>query len=350
MGTRQLPLTENCPKPLLPFANIPLATHTVRLLLQQGVDEFIFLLHHLPERFPKVLGDGGDFGCRIKYVGISENLGTAGCVKYVENEIDRTSLIFSGDLIAEINLDAMMQSHRQRGAQISLAIRPEPLPNAYGVVEADAKGRIIRFQEKPSQAELFSNWISGGVYLVEPGFLKNFPSDGPLSFEREVFPFFAENRKPIYGMPLAGYWRDIGTPSSYLKAHEDFLDHKLPAVYYQNASQITSGGNLIGAKVIIDGKCTIEQCVIGDGCYIENGAALRNCVLWEGVRVGRDAVLERCIAANGARLSPGAKLSDKSIAAPTTEKRTGAYVGLNGSTETSKLDTGLHSSVTVQVA
>lgn len=325
LGTRLLPLTEHLPKPLLPFANIPLAKHTMRLLKHQGINEFVFLLHHQPDKFPEVLGDGHDAGCSIKYVSFSENFGTAGCVKQVEKEIDQTALIFSGDIIADIDIDAMLKTHRQRRAQISLAIRPEPLPSAFGVVQADSRGRIIRFHEKPTQAELFSNWINCGIYLVEPGFLKNFSGDRPLSFEREVFPSFAENRKPIYGFPLAGYWRDMGTPASYLRTHEDFLDGKLPAVYYQCAPH-TARAHLIGAGVVIDGSSRIERSVIGDGCVIEKDTELRNCVLWDGVRVGRGAKLSECIVGSNARVDSGTEASCKSIVAEENTLPSAAYI------------------------
>jgi len=351
MGTRLRPLTDHRPKPLLPFANVPLAKHTVRLLHEQGIDEFIFLLHHRSDDFPKLLGDGESLGCRIKYISISENLGTAGCIKFVEKEINESALIFSADLIADFNLNAMLQSHRRRAAHITIAIRPELSPRAFGVVQADSKGRIIRFHEKPTQAELFSNWINCGIYLVEPGFLKSFPADTPLSFEREIFPSFAENHKRFYGFPLAGYWRDIGTPSSYLQAHEDFLDGKLPRIYYQTEQQrVSANRNLLGARIRIDGNCRIERSFIGDGCIIEKNAGVRHSVIWEDARIGSEAMLEKCIVANGANIAPGAKLIEQSVAAQSPETLSGMRGEqslLNGA---SKLDREFHPSAAVQAA
>jgi NDP-sugar pyrophosphorylase family protein len=351
VGTRLRPLTEDQPKPLLPFANVPLARHTVRLLQQQGVTEFIFLLYYLPEAFPPLLGDGADLGCRIEYVSLSDDRGTAGCVKHVEKKIEQTSLIFSGDLVADLNLAAMLQWHRHRGAQITLAIRPEPLPSAYGVVQADSKGRIVRFQEKPTQAELFSNWINCGIYLVEPGFLKNFPSTVPLSFEREIFPFLAENRKAIYSFSLAGYWRDIGTPSSYLQAHADYLDGKLPAAYYQSPqSRVTERRNVIGAKVNVDSSCRIERCFIGDACIIEKSAELRNSVLWEGVRVGSGAKLSDCIVGSSARLAPGVEITGISMLAARSEIGFGMRARPKGKLDAPAIAPDFDCRLTVQAA
>lgn len=356
LGSRLRPLTETCPKPLLPFANIPLAEHTISLLQRQGINEFVFLLHYKPEAFPPLLGDGRKWGCRIEYVSLPEELGTAGCVKFVENRIEETSLIFSGDLIADLNIEAMLESHRRRSAQITMAIRSEASPLAFGVVRADSKGRVVQFQEKPTQAELFSNWMNCGIYLVEPGILQNFPARVPLSFEKQVFPLLAEQRKAFYAFPLAGYWCDIGRPAAYLQAHIDFLERKLPAVYYQHAPSMIStknaSNNLIGAKVRIDGTSRIERCCIGDGCIIERGAELRDSVLWDGVRVGSEAKLSQCVAGRGSRIGAGAEIFGPSLLAAGGDVRAGSRIGTNG-TVVSSLSSYLPtyaSSVTVQAA
>jgi NDP-sugar pyrophosphorylase family protein len=245
----------------------------------------------------------------------------------------------------------MLQPHRQRGALITIAIRPEPLPLAFGVVQADSKGRIIRFHEKPTQAELFSNWINCGIYLVEPGFLKSFPMDTPLSFEREVFPSFAESRKRFYGFPLASYWRDIGTPSSYLQAHEDFLDGKLPKIYYKTAQQrISENRTLLGARIRIDGGCRIEHSFIGDGCIIEQNAGVHHSVIWEDARIGGEAVLEHCIVANGAQIGSGAHLFEQAITAPSPETPTGKRTDRGLLTGGSKLDHEFYPAAAVQAA
>ena len=356
LGTRLRPLTDSRPKPLLPFANVPLAKHTISFLQQQGINEFIFLLHYKPEAFPLLLGDGHEWGCRIEYVSIPEDLGTAGCMKFVEKQIEQTALIFSGDLIADLNVEAMLESHRRRSAQITMAIRSEPSPMAFGVVRADSKGRIVQFQEKPTQAELFSNWMNCGIYLVEPGILQNFPARAPLAFEKQVFPLLAEQRKPFYVFPLSGYWRDIGRPAAYLQAHIDFLERKLPAVYYQHAPSMIStksgSNNLIGAKVRIDGTCRIERCCIGDGCIIEKGAELHDCVLWDGARVGGEAKLSQCVAGSGSRIGAGAEIFGASLLAAGCEVRAGSRIGPNG-TVASSLSNYLPtcaSSITVQAA
>lgn len=333
LGTRLSPLTDSRPKSLLPFANTPLAKHTIGLLRQQGVCDFVFLLHYLPEEFPKLLGDGSSLGSRITYVAIPQDLDTAGCIKFVEKQIDQTSLIFSGDIIVDFDLHTMLVWHRQRDAQITIAIRTEPLPVGYGVVQLTANGRIIRFQEKPTQAELFSNWMNCGIYLVEPGILKNFSAHRPLSFEREIFPFFAERRKAIFGFPLVGYWRDIGKPADYLKAHADFLARKLPAAYYQNVQPAESasvgGGNIIGTQVFIDSGCTFQHCFIGDGCVIERGAEVHETVLWDGVQVCRGAKLRDCVVGSGARIGADAEILSLSLLAAGCEVPPRARVGPN---------------------
>lgn len=333
-GTRLRPLTDSLPKPLVPLANVPLARHTVALLRQQGIDDFVFLLHYLPEKFPLLLGDGSDpaaAGCRFTYVAIPQDLDTAGCVKSVEENLSQPSLVFSGDIVADFTLSDMLRQHRQQRAQITIAVRAEALPFHYGVVQFSAGGRITRFVEKPSLAEVFSNWISCGIYLLEPGALADFAAQQPLSFEREVFPFFAERRKAIAGWPLTGYWRDIGQATDYLQTHADFLAGKLPAVYRQTAQQLGSdgdgAGNFIGTQVVLRSRSQLHRCVIGKDCIIEPGAELQDAVLWDGVRVGRGAKLRACVVGTAAHIGAGAEVHGPVLLAPGREVPSAARVG-----------------------
>lgn len=330
-GARLRPLTESLPKPLLPFANVPLARHTICLLQQQGINDFVFLLHYLPEKFPLLLGNGSDLGCNISYVTIPQDLDTAGCVKFVEESIGQTTLICSGDIIVDFELNEMLRWHRQHRAQITIAIRTEELPFGFGVVQANADGSIVRFLEKPTPAELFSNRISCGVYLLEPDALKDFSASRPLSFEREVFPYFAERRKAISGWPLAGYWCDIGQPADYLKAHADFLAGKLPAVYSrsprQAGSAVDAGGNLVGRQVVLHSSCELDRCVVGNGCIIEPEARIQDAVLWDGVRVGRGARLRECVVGSGVQIGAGAEIQSLALLAAGCEVPPAACVG-----------------------
>ena len=329
LGTRLRPLTERRPKPLLPFANLPLARHTLALLRAQGITEFVFLLHYLPGVFQELLGDGSPENCQITYAHFSENLDTAGCLKAVEHQVDGTSLIFSGDIVVDFNLSAMVQAHRVRRAQITLAIRPEPTPLGYGIVQIEGDGRIVRFEEKPTQAELFSNWMNCGIYLVEPDSLRYFPASRPLSFEREVFPYYAAKHKKLFGIPLPGYWRDLGNPASYLQAHVDFLSHQLPAAYYRHAEngRVAAPGNLIGDRVAMHRSCRLSHSIIGADCVIEEGAELYGGVLWDGVHIGRNVSIHDSIIGDQVRIGEGARVFGQSLVAAGSAVPPGAHLG-----------------------
>src|SRR5271170_1178881 len=97
-GTRLRPLTSTLPKPMVPVVNKPLAEHIVNLLKDQGFKDLVFTLHYLPRVLRDYFGDGSAFGTKISY-SIEEGspLGTAGCVKAIQDKLDSTFVVISGD-------------------------------------------------------------------------------------------------------------------------------------------------------------------------------------------------------------------------------------------------------------
>src|SRR5438270_3310828 len=103
-GTRLRPLTSHLPKPMVPVANKPMGEHIVRLLKQHGFDDIIFTLHYLPTVISDYFGDGSDWGVSIGYsTEEGRPLGTAGCVKAIQDELDSTFMVISGDGLTDID-------------------------------------------------------------------------------------------------------------------------------------------------------------------------------------------------------------------------------------------------------
>src|SRR5581483_3446752 len=101
-GTRLRPLTSSLPKPMVPVANKPMTEHIVDLLKRHGINDIIFTLFYLPDAIRDHFGDGSDFGVKVKYsVEEGRPLGTAGCVKAVQDELDSTFLVISGDSLTD---------------------------------------------------------------------------------------------------------------------------------------------------------------------------------------------------------------------------------------------------------
>ena len=88
----------------------------------------------------------------------------------------------------------------------------------------DEEGRVERFLEKPSWGQVFSDTINTGVYVLEPEVLEHIPTDRPFDFSKELFPLLLEMGRPIFGLPMDGYWQDIGNLDQYRQANFDALD------------------------------------------------------------------------------------------------------------------------------
>ena len=165
-GTRLRPLTCNLPKPMVPVANKPMSEHIVNLLKKHNFKDIIFTLHYLPDAIKNYFGDGSEFGCNISYA-IEEGkpLGTAGCVKAVQDQLDSTFVVISGDSLTDMDLSKALAFHREKKSKATLILKRVENPLDYGVVIADSDHKIQRFVEKPGASEIFSDTVNTGTYI-----------------------------------------------------------------------------------------------------------------------------------------------------------------------------------------
>ncbi len=170
---------------------------------------------------------------RISYTTPTADLGTAGAVRFAAGELGEPILVISGDVLTDFDLEAAVRSHRDRRAEASIVLTRVDSPLAYGIVITDEAGRIVRFLEKPSWGEVFSDTINTGIYILAPSVLDAVPAGRPYDFGRELFPALLAAGRPLYGHIAEGYWRDVGDLTEYRTAHLDLLqgrvDVEIPA-------------------------------------------------------------------------------------------------------------------------
>ncbi|HNG21846.1 MAG TPA: nucleotidyltransferase family protein, partial [Candidatus Obscuribacter sp.] len=160
-GTRLRPLTCNLPKPMVPVAGKPMAEHIVNLLKEHGFDDIVFTLHYLPDAIRDHFGDGSEFGVKISYsVEEGKPLGTAGCVKAIQDHLDSTFIVISGDSLTDMDLGKALAFHKEKKSKATLILKRVENPLDYGVVITDNEGRIQRFVEKPGASEIFSDTVN----------------------------------------------------------------------------------------------------------------------------------------------------------------------------------------------
>ena len=190
-GTRLRPLTDTMPKSMLPIAHVPLIVRLIGQLERGGVDAVTLALGFLPEPFVDAFPDGRCGGVALDYAVEPEPLDTAGAIRFAADHagIDDTFVVANGDVLTD--LDDRRPRRRPpggRGAEATIHLIPVDDPSAFGVVELDDDGRILRFVEKPPAGTEPSNLINAGTYVFEPSVLDRIPPGRPVSIERETFP------------------------------------------------------------------------------------------------------------------------------------------------------------------
>jgi len=218
-GTRLRPLTCDLPKPMVPILNRPIAEHIINLLKRHNITEIIATLHYLPDALRDYFQDGSGFGVQMNYAVEDEQpLGTAGCVKNIEELLDDTFLVISGDSITDFDLSAAIAFHRDKGSRATLILTRVPNPMEFGVVITDENQKISRFLEKPSTSEIFSDTVNTGTYILEPEVLEYLPANEESDFSKDLFPLLLERQEPMYGYIAEGYWCDVGHLDAYRQA------------------------------------------------------------------------------------------------------------------------------------
>jgi mannose-1-phosphate guanylyltransferase len=264
-GTRLRPLTYTTPKPMLPIANRPFLEHQIAHLRGHGIDRVLLACGYRPDAIR------AHFGRELEYVVEPEPLGTGGAIAYAARELDDTFVVANGDVLTDLDLSALVRFHRDREARMTLALHPVEDPSRYGVVATARDGSVTAFVEKPAPGTAPATTINAGTYVVEPGVLDLIPAGRAVSVEYEVFPLLVG--AGLYARSWEGYWRDIGTPESYLAA---------------NLERMPEGG-LIDPAAEVDPDAEVAGSVVGPGCRVEARARVLGSVLLAGavVRAGR---------------------------------------------------------------
>ena len=153
-GTRLRPLTSTVPKPVVPLVDRPFIAFMLEWLARHGVDDVVMSCGFLATAVRNVLGDGSQYGLRLRFVEEPEPRGTAGALKYAEDLLDERFLMLNGDVLTDIDLTAQIAQHEATGAVGTLALVPVGDPTAYGLVRLHDDQAVSEFVEKPSADQI----------------------------------------------------------------------------------------------------------------------------------------------------------------------------------------------------
>ncbi len=326
-GTRLRPITSRVPKPVVPLVGRPFVGYILENLARHGVERAVFSAGYLAHALEDAIGDGSRYGLAVRYVVEDQPLGTAGAIKNVQAELDAGPLLaFNGDVLTDVDLTAMGAFHRARGGLATILLARVDDPRRYGLVEIADDGRVAEFVEKPGAeyaVPAHGALINAGVYLLEPEVLDMIPAGRQLSIERGVFPQLAAVGR-LYAFVGDTYWRDIGTPDSYLQAHFDLLQSALatsvsrdvgssylfvaPDAVVARGARVVPPAHVGAGTTLAPGSRVGPLAVIGGGCDIAAGAEIVESVVQDGVTVGPRATIERSVVVTGASVGANSHL------------------------------------------
>ncbi|MEV7406040.1 NDP-sugar synthase [Streptomyces sp. NPDC091267] len=328
-GTRLRPLTVHTPKPMVPAAGVPFLTHQLARARAAGVEHIVLATSYLAEVFEPYFGDGSELGLHIEYVTEREPLGTGGAIRNVAQRLtsgpDEPVLIFNGDILTGLDIRALVTSHADSGADVSLHLTRVDDPRAFGLVPTDDSGRVTAFLEKPqTPEEIVTDQVNAGAYIFRRSVIDTIPAGRPVSVERETFPGLLASGAHLQGMVDSTYWLDLGTPQAFIRGSADLVLGRAPspAVPGRCGDRLVlptatvapdaklSGGTVIGADAVIGAGARIEGSTVLAGAVVEPGAVITDSLVGAGARVGSRTVLVGAVIGDGAKVGADNELRD----------------------------------------
>ncbi len=278
LGTRLRPLTDVCPKPLVPVANKPVIERSITYLKQHGYHRIAVNTHHHALPMADFLGDGTRFGVKIHVSHEPSILGTAGGIRKVKDFWKHdTLLVINGDILTDIDLRDALRFHLATGAAATLILHRHPL---FSQILLDDQGVVRDISSGPRPERLAFT----GIHLLEPGLLKWIPRDGYADIV-SCYRRMIENGERVAGHISNGhYWRDIGTIESYLEANRE-----------HSATPVLLGP---GCETAPSARIS-DWAVIGPECRVEADATITRSVLWQGIRVREGARITDSVVTSG---------------------------------------------------
>jgi mannose-1-phosphate guanylyltransferase len=306
LGSRLRPLTLSAPKPMLPTAGLPFLTHLLSRIADAGIEHVVLGTSYKAAVFESEFGDGSKLGLQIDYVVETEPLGTGGGIANVAARLRHpTTLVFNGDVLSGADLGALLDSHENNNADVTLHLVRVGDPRAFGCVPTDSEGLVTAFLEKTQDPP--TDQINAGCYVFKREVIDRIPKGRALSVEREVFPGLLSDGLRVCGYVDSTYWRDMGTPEDFVRGSADLVRGIAPSPAlkgHRGEELVHDGASVAPGALLIGGT------VVGRGAEIAGGARLDGAVIFDGAKVGAGAVIERSIIGFGAHIGPRALIRD----------------------------------------
>ena len=344
-GSRLGILTSKVAKPAVSFGgkyriiDFPLSN-----CINSGVDTVGVLTQYMPLRLNSHIGIGIPWDLDKNVGGVSIlspyekshdtewYTGTANAIyqnmEYMESYNPDYVLILSGDHIYKMDYESMLDYHKEKGADVTIAVMPVPMEEAsrFGIMITDEDRKIVDFEEKPEHPR--SNLASMGIYIfswtaLKEALLAN-KSQPNLDFGKHIIPYCRDNGRPLYAWEFNGYWKDVGTLTSYWEANMELIDIVPEFNLYEEFWKIYTKSQTVTPQYF-GPNSAVERTIIGEGSeiygqvynsvigcdvIIGEGTIVRDSIIMNRTVIGDNCRLEKVIAAENVTIADGVVLGE----------------------------------------
>ena len=347
-GSRLYALTQSMAKPAVYFGgkyriiDFPLSN-----CINSGIDTVGVLTQYQPLELNEYLGNGQPWDLDRMYGGVHVlppyqkatgsdwYKGTANAIYQNINFIERYDpeyvLILSGDHIYKMDYAKMLAAHKEKDADITIAVLDVPKEEAsrFGIMTCDETGRIVKFTEKPKNPD--STLASMGIYIFTWEKLKKYLIEDEANpesendFGKNIITSMLADQQKLYAYNFEGYWKDVGTIDSLWESNMDLLDPNVPFDVWDKEWKIYSR-TLNSPPQYVSEKAVVENSMISEGCevegtidfsvlfqnvVIEEGATVTDSIIMPGTVVKKGAVVEYAIIGEGCTIEEGAHIGER---------------------------------------
>lgn len=216
-GTRLSPLTDKCPKPLLPVGGKPILESIVESFVEAGFKKFFISVHYMAEQIKAYFGDGSRWDITILYIEEDSPLGTAGGLGLLPEAIDAPIVMMNGDVVTKLDFNALLDFHDSHQAKVTLCVREYDMQVPFGVVEGE-DSFVTSIVEKP----VHRFFVNAGIYVVAPEAIALTRPAKRLDMPDLVSNILADGGK-VAKFPIYEYWLDIGRPDDFERAQHGVI-------------------------------------------------------------------------------------------------------------------------------
>ncbi|MDR2547534.1 MAG: glucose-1-phosphate adenylyltransferase [Lachnospiraceae bacterium] len=254
-------------------------------------------------------------------------------IDYMETFNPDYILILAGDHIYKMDYEVMLEFHKEKEADVTIAVMPVPMVEAkrFGIMITDDEKRVVDFEEKPDKPR--SNLASMGIYIfnwhvLREALVKN--ADQPnLDFGKHVIPYCHKKEAPLFAYEFNGYWKDVGTLESYWRANMELIDIVPEFNLYEEYWKIYTKSEILPPQYIA-GDTFVERSIIGEGTQVYG--KVYNSVIGCGVTIGTDTIVRDSIIMNRTKIGDGCEVY-KAIIAENVTVGNGVKLGVGEEAE-----------------